>query len=597
MKQHDLSSLQVPVPRRRAARRADGALGVRRARRRDHRQLLADRDRLADPVGAARRRGHAAQVRQPVVPGLRLRRAAAARRHRRGSRRRREGRADDRAAAAAGLHDDGLGRRRALRQDVFRTISGASSSIRRSTGRRATRTATTSCWPHRRRDQRRRPPARHARDRGGGAGARGHRRGRGGRRRRSAQGPDAGRVRRGQGSGDGGDTRRRGDDAQGSDGHRRPRARRDRPAGRRAFRDAAAEDALGQAAAPLDPGAGRRPRSGRPDDDRGSGRARADQGRAGRSVASRVRANRGVRDAAGARVAALNPGYAVTAGRGDARRGSRTGDNARFAAPSAHARSSIAPSTPRRPLRRRTSRWPSRRAATRSRACITARSPSSIATARCSTPRATRTTLTITRSALKPLQAMPFVAAGGVERFGYTARAGGAAVREPFRRAAARRGRRRHAGARRATRADDLQCGTHAPGYLRGARRGAAAAALFAARAQLLGQAQRHARVLRRCAARRRRLPRLRPSAAAGDPPRGRALHRRRPRRSWSRASTAARRRTTRCRWPALALGVRAARGASATTPTTARAPRDPGRRDDRASGNGVGRAAATTSR
>ena len=42
--------------------------------------------------------------------------------------------------------------------------------------------------------------------------------------------------------------------------------------------------------------------------------------------------------------------------------------------------------------------------------------------------------------------------------------------------------------------ADDLQCGTHAPALLRGARRGAAAAAVFAARAQLLGQAQRHAR-------------------------------------------------------------------------------------------------------
>ena len=53
---------------------------------------------------------------------------------------------------------------------------------------------------------------------------------------------------------------RRGD-AQGSDGHGRPRARRDRAAGRRAFRDAAAEDALRQAAAPLDPGAGRGPRS------------------------------------------------------------------------------------------------------------------------------------------------------------------------------------------------------------------------------------------------------------------------------------------------------------------------------------------------
>ena len=79
MKKHDLSSLRVPVPRRRAARRADRALGVRRRwRRGDRRQLLADGDRLADPLRAARRRGHAAQVRQPVVSGLRLRRAAAA---------------------------------------------------------------------------------------------------------------------------------------------------------------------------------------------------------------------------------------------------------------------------------------------------------------------------------------------------------------------------------------------------------------------------------------------------------------------------------------------------------------------------------------
>ena len=53
----------LPVPRRRAARRADGALGVGRARRGDRRQLLADRIGLADPVRAARRRGHAAQVR------------------------------------------------------------------------------------------------------------------------------------------------------------------------------------------------------------------------------------------------------------------------------------------------------------------------------------------------------------------------------------------------------------------------------------------------------------------------------------------------------------------------------------------------------
>ena len=65
----------LPVPGRRAARRADGALGERRARRGDRRQLLADRERLADPVGADRHRGHAAQVRLALVPGVWLRRA------------------------------------------------------------------------------------------------------------------------------------------------------------------------------------------------------------------------------------------------------------------------------------------------------------------------------------------------------------------------------------------------------------------------------------------------------------------------------------------------------------------------------------------
>ncbi len=58
MKKHDLSTLQVPVPRRRAARRADGALGVGQSGRCHRRQLLADRDRLADPLRATGRRGN-----------------------------------------------------------------------------------------------------------------------------------------------------------------------------------------------------------------------------------------------------------------------------------------------------------------------------------------------------------------------------------------------------------------------------------------------------------------------------------------------------------------------------------------------------------
>ena len=98
-----------------------------------------------------------------------------------------------------------------------------------------------------------------------------HRRGRGRRRRRFAEGPDAGRLRGREGPVEGRDARKAPRRMrEGGDGHRRPRARRDRAAGRGALRHAAAEDPLGQAAAALDPGARRGPRPRRPDDDRGS---------------------------------------------------------------------------------------------------------------------------------------------------------------------------------------------------------------------------------------------------------------------------------------------------------------------------------------
>ena len=61
-----------------------------------------------------------------------------------------------------------------------------------------------------------------------------------------------------------------------SDGYRRSRAGRHRAAGRSAFRHAAAQDALGQAPAPIDPGACRGTRPRRPDDHRGSCRAGSD---------------------------------------------------------------------------------------------------------------------------------------------------------------------------------------------------------------------------------------------------------------------------------------------------------------------------------
>jgi hypothetical protein len=119
----------LPVPRRRAAGRAHRALGIGFARRGDHRSLLANGERLADPVGFSRDRGHAAQVRKPVLPGVRLRRAAARRGDRKRDRYRSEGRAHHHAAVASGLHDHRLGRRRALRQYLLLHGAGADGGL------------------------------------------------------------------------------------------------------------------------------------------------------------------------------------------------------------------------------------------------------------------------------------------------------------------------------------------------------------------------------------------------------------------------------------------------------------------------------------
>src|SRR5437588_639843 len=71
--------------------------------------------------------------------------------------------------------------------------------------------------------------------------------------------------------------------------------------------------------------------------------------------------------------------------------------------------------------------------------------------------------LTFTRSALKPVQALPFVAAGGVERFGF-------APEQVALLCASHSGEPRHVNAvsdmlaKSGSSAADLQCGAHAPG-------------------------------------------------------------------------------------------------------------------------------------
>ena len=73
-------------------------------------------------------------------------------------------------------------------------------------------------------------------------------------------------------------------------------------------------------------------------------------------------------------------------------------------------------------------------------------------------------TLTFTRSALKPLQALPFVAGGGIERFGYS-------LAQAALMCASHSGEPRHVEAVSAMLSAagrtpaDLQCGTHAPGF------------------------------------------------------------------------------------------------------------------------------------
>ena len=136
----------LPVPRRRAARRAHRALG-RASRSAARSSTTTGRPRSGWPILTAcpgiedtpRKFG------SPSFAGVRLPREAQARGDRRGGRRQREGRAVHRAAAAAGRDDHDLGRRRSATSRPTTSRSPTRWSTPRSTGRRATRTATTSC--------------------------------------------------------------------------------------------------------------------------------------------------------------------------------------------------------------------------------------------------------------------------------------------------------------------------------------------------------------------------------------------------------------------------------------------------------------------
>ena len=212
-------------------------------------------------------------------------------------------------------------------------------------------------------------------------------------------------------------------------------------------------------------------------------------------------------------------------------------------------------------------------AAAPSKACTPGRSRSSTAHGRLLYAAGDPESLTFTRSALKPLQALPFVAAGGVERFGYTMPQVGAAVREPLRRTAACRGGRGHAGQGRqhggatCNAARTRRCSSTRAARCRRRRR--IRRSRTTARASTAGCSRTASRAAtastttspsaircsRRSGARSRHSPTCR-------------------RRRSSPASTAARRRTTRCRSRRLALAFARLAAADVDDAVYGRAPR-----------------------
>ena len=135
------------VPRRRAARRADGALDHGRHRQAGHRQLLADRERLADPDAANGVEPACRAARLPRQADVRLRRCCCSTRRpaRRSTAptRRACSRSRPRCRPAA-CRPCGATTRASSRPTG--AASPAARSTPPSTGRCATRTATSSSW-------------------------------------------------------------------------------------------------------------------------------------------------------------------------------------------------------------------------------------------------------------------------------------------------------------------------------------------------------------------------------------------------------------------------------------------------------------------
>ena len=139
---HDISLAARPLPGRRAARPGHLRLGDRAARRPGRRQLVADRDRLADRGQPARPRADADQAGLADGAGARATTCEVLDERGRAGAGRRGGRDLRPAAAAAGHAADAVGRRRAVRRR--RTSRPSTATTSPATVATSTRTATST---------------------------------------------------------------------------------------------------------------------------------------------------------------------------------------------------------------------------------------------------------------------------------------------------------------------------------------------------------------------------------------------------------------------------------------------------------------------